>query len=51
MYFDWNNSLTLLEKAYDAKLFVLVIGPKDTGKTTLVRDFAINKSSKLESIN
>ena len=29
----------------------MIIGPKGTGKTSLVRDFAKNKSAKLESIN
>lgn len=50
-YLDWNNSFEILNKAYDTGLFVLVIGPKGTGKTTLVRDFAQSKSAKLESIN
>lgn len=50
-YLDWNNSIEILNKAHDAGLFVLIIGPKGTGKTTLVRDFAKRKSKKLESIN
>jgi nitric oxide reductase NorQ protein len=50
-YLDWNNSFEKLDKAYDSGLFVLVIGPKGTGKTTLVREFAQRKSKKLESIN
>ncbi len=50
-YLDWNNSNQILEKAYEAGLFVLIIGPKGTGKTSLVRDFAKNKNVNLESIN
>lgn len=50
-YLDWNNSFEILNKAYESGLFVLVIGPKGTGKTTLVRDFAKSKSAKIESIN
>ena len=50
-YLDWNNSNQILNKAYDAGLFVLIIGPKGTGKTSLVRDFAKNKNLNLESIN
>ena len=50
-YLDWNNSIEILNKAYDANLFVLIIGPKGTGKTSLVRDFAEKKNANLESIN
>ena len=50
-YLDWNDSIRILNKAYEADLFVLIIGPKGTGKTSLVRDFAENKNMKLESIN
>jgi nitric oxide reductase NorQ protein len=51
LYIDWNISFEVLEKAYSAGLFVLIIGPKGTGKTTLVREFAARKGVKLESIN
>ena len=50
-YLDWNNSIQTLNKAYEAGLFVLIIGPKGTGKTSLVRDFAKNQGVNLESIN
>jgi nitric oxide reductase NorQ protein len=50
-YLDWNNSLDVLNKAYESGLFVLIIGPKGTGKTSLVREFAAKKGSSLESIN
>jgi len=50
-YLDWNNSIKILNKAYEANLFVIIIGPKGTGKTSLVRDFARSKGVKLESIN
>lgn len=50
-YLDWNNSLQILNKSYEANLFVIIIGPKGTGKTSLVRDFARSKGIKLESIN
>lgn len=50
-YLDWNDSLGILNKAYDTGLFVLVIGPKGTGKTTLVRRFAESREAELDSIN
>ena len=50
-YIDWNNSFEVLDRAHAADLFVLIIGPKGTGKTTLVREFAAKKGIKLESIN
>jgi len=50
-YLDWNNSFEKLEKAFEADLFVIVIGQKGTGKTTLVREFAKRKSINLDSIN
>ena len=50
-YLDWNNSFDILDKAHEQDIFVLIIGPKGTGKTTLVREYAKRKSVKLESIN
>ena len=50
-YLDWNNSLEILSKAYQAGLFALIIGPKGTGKTTLVRKFASELKKELYSVN
>lgn len=50
-YLDWNGSTDVLSRAYDAGIFVLIIGPKGTGKTSLVRDFAAARSRELESVN
>ncbi|MFL6322349.1 MAG: AAA family ATPase [Nitrososphaeraceae archaeon] len=50
-YIDWNNALSLLSKAFETKLFVLIIGPKGTGKTTLVRKFASHMKKELLSVN
>lgn len=50
-YLDWNNSIITLNQAYQAGLFVLIIGPKGTGKTTLVKKFAQSKTANIESIN
>src|SRR5438093_4290820 len=50
-YFDWNNSFNVIKKAYDSSLFVLIIGPKGTGKTSLVRKFASEIGKALYSIN
>src|SRR5574338_1097629 len=50
-YLDWNNSLDILNRAHESGLFVLIIGPKGTGKTSLVREFVNRKGAKLESIN
>jgi nitric oxide reductase NorQ protein len=51
VYLDWNNALDVLEKAYRSGLFVLIIGPKGTGKTTLVRKFASKMKKELHSVN
>jgi len=50
-YLDWNNSIDVIDKAFEKGLFVLIIGPKGTGKTSLVREYAIRKSKELQSIN
>ena len=50
-YIDWNNALGVLSKAFETKLFVLIIGPKGTGKTTLVRKFASQMKKELYSVN
>ena len=50
-YLDWNNSSDIIKKAYESGLFVLIIGPKGTGKTSLVRNFTKNNNINSESIN
>ena len=50
-YLDWNNSIDIIDKAFEKELFVLIIGPKGTGKTSLVREYATQKSIELKSIN
>ena len=50
-YLDWNNSIDVMDKAFEKGLFVMIIGPKGTGKTSLVREYAIQKSKELQSIN
>jgi len=50
-FFDWGGFMDMLMTAYKAKLFVLIIGPKGTGKTTLVRAFAKKLGKPLYSIN
>jgi nitric oxide reductase NorQ protein len=50
-YLDWNNSLGVLNNAYQTGLFALIIGPKGTGKTTLVRKFASLMKKELYSVN
>ena len=50
-YLDWNKSIGVIDKAFEKELFVLIIGPKGTGKTSLVREYATQKSIELKSIN
>lgn len=51
VYDDWCGYLPILEKAYEKKLFTLIVGPKGVGKTTLVRKFAEKLQKPLYSIN
>ena len=51
IYNDWCNYLPILHEAYKQKLFVLIVGPKGTGKTTLVRKFAEMIKKPLYSVN
>jgi nitric oxide reductase NorQ protein len=51
IYDDWSGALKVLETAYDTGQFVLIIGPKGTGKTTLVRKFAEMIGKPLYTIN
>jgi len=51
LYLDWNNAFEIIDSAFEKGLFVIIIGPKGTGKTTLVREYAIRKSKNLQSIN
>lgn len=50
-YLDWNGSLDVLTRAYNAGLFTIIIGPKGTGKTSLVRRFASLVNKELQSVN
>jgi len=51
IYLDWNNAFEIIDSAFEKGLFVIIIGPKGSGKTTLVREYAIRKSKNLQSIN
>ena len=50
IYLDWNNAFEIIDSAFEKGLFVIIIGPKGTGKTTLVREYAMRKSKNLQSI-
>lgn len=50
-YFDWNESLPILESAYRTNELAFIIRPKGTGKTTLVRKFAELKQLPVREIN
>ncbi len=51
VYLDWNDSLELMRKAHGTGLFVLIIGPKGTGKTSLVRKFAYLHGKEMTTVN
>jgi nitric oxide reductase NorQ protein len=51
VYDDWCGYLPVLEKAYKSGLFCLIVGPKGTGKTTLVRKFAEMLGKPLYTVN
>jgi len=51
IYEDWCNAIPILRKAYEQRIFVLIIGPKGTGKTTLVRKFAEMMNKPLYTVN
>lgn len=51
MYLDWNGALPVLRKAYDIGLFAMIIGPKGTGKTTLVKAFGAEIGRTLYPVN
>lgn len=50
-YLDWNGSIDILNRANRLKLFTLIIGPKGTGKTSLVRKFAEDVRKNIFSVN
>ncbi|MDX1371362.1 MAG: AAA family ATPase, partial [Nitrososphaeraceae archaeon] len=50
-YLDWNGSIDILSRANKIKLFTLIIGPKGTGKTSLVRKFAEDVNKNIFSVN
>ncbi len=51
IYLDWNDSTKIIKRAHKAGLFVLIIGSKGTGKTSLVRSFADVIGMQMHSIN
>ena len=50
-YIDWNNSLEIMEKAYRANVFVVIVGSKGTGKTALVRHFVSRLKKPLHEVS
>jgi len=50
-FYDWQGNLGILESAYKAREFVLIIGPAGSGKTQLVRKFNSVMKRKLREIN
>ncbi|MCW1309879.1 MAG: MoxR family ATPase, partial [Candidatus Nanoarchaeia archaeon] len=50
-YLDWNNLIPILKKAYQMKINVLIIGPKGSGKTTLIQYLAEELGKELYTVN
>jgi hypothetical protein len=46
-FVDWGNFMEVLEIAYNSRQPVLIIGPKGTGKTTLIQAFCEKHNLKL----
>ena len=50
-FVDWGNFMEILEVAYKSRQPVLIIGPKGTGKTTLIQAFCEKHNLKLYTAN
>lgn len=50
-YYDWLGVLPVLKTAWRNKLHVLIVGPKGSGKTSLVRYFCQQEGIKLYEVN
>jgi nitric oxide reductase NorQ protein len=50
-FVDWGNFMEVLEIAYKSRQPVLIIGPKGTGKTTLIQAFCEKHNIKLYTAN
>jgi nitric oxide reductase NorQ protein len=50
-FYDWDNVIPRLEKAYNLRLPVLLTGPKGVGKTMALETMAQKKGKKLYSVN
>jgi nitric oxide reductase NorQ protein len=50
-FVDWGGFLPVLKKAYEAREFVLVIGPAGVGKTFMVQEFARLMNKNVYTMN